>query len=132
MNARCFDSNNMSYHNYGGRGIEVCHVWKNDYAAFELWALNHGYKSELTLDRIDNDGNYEPQNCRWITRKLNARNKRNNKIISAFNEEKCLAEWAEDDRCRVCYSTLKYRLLHNWLPEEAITFLPNKRYKRNP
>ena len=65
-----------SYERYGGRGIEVCEEWKNDFSSFASWALSNGYSDELTLDRIDSDGDYEPSNCRWATWSQQARNKK--------------------------------------------------------
>jgi hypothetical protein len=81
MLARCFNPNNYEYANYGGRGIRVCDVWKEDYAAFRSWALAHGYDEdapfgECTIDRIDVNGHYEPSNCRWITMAEQQKNKR--------------------------------------------------------
>ncbi len=75
MRGRCSNPKNMGYHNYGGRGISVCDEWQ-EYKAFEDWADAHGYASDLEIDRIDVDGNYEPENCRFVTRKENARNLR--------------------------------------------------------
>lgn len=82
MKDRCYREKSKSYKNYGGRGIRVCEEWKNDYSAFRKWAFDNGYKvnkgrNELTIDRIDNDGNYEPSNCRFVTWKEQASNKQN-------------------------------------------------------
>jgi hypothetical protein len=67
MKDRCFNSKCKEYKNYGGRGIKVCDEWKNNFVAFYNWAMTHGYKEGLSIDRIDNDGNYEPSNCQWLT-----------------------------------------------------------------
>lgn len=72
---RCSNSKTPNYHRYGGRGITICDEWKNNYVAFRDWSLRNGYSEELELDRKDNDGNYTPDNCRWVTHAENCANK---------------------------------------------------------
>lgn len=71
MKTRCYNKNSLEYSNYGGRGITVCKEWKDDFKSFYDWAMSHGYKEGLTIDRIDNNGNYEPNNCQWLTKSEN-------------------------------------------------------------
>ena len=76
MKKRCYVPSAHAYDKYGGRGITVCDEWKNDFGAFHDWALTHGYREDLTLDRKDNDKGYSPENCRWATWLLQGNNKR--------------------------------------------------------
>ena len=86
MKGRCYDPRNRNYQNYGGRGIVICDEWLNDKDAFIKWALEHGYEKGKSIDRIDNNGNYEPTNCRWATSAEQARNTRRNVYIK-YNDE---------------------------------------------
>ena len=95
MKERCLNSKCRSYKNYGERGISICNEWL-DFENFYEWALSSGYEDTLQIDRIDNDGNYEPNNCRWVTPKENARNKRTNRLLTINDETKCVCEWCEE------------------------------------
>ena len=75
LRQRCSNPNHVWYHRYGGRGISVCNIWERDFLSFRVWALSHGYRKGLTVDRIDNDGNYQPDNCWFTTRKEQANNR---------------------------------------------------------
>ncbi len=79
MKARCYNLKAEKYKDYGGRGITICPEWKNDFSAFRDWALSSGYTDDLSIDRIDVDGNYEPLNCRWATAKEQRHNRRDSK-----------------------------------------------------
>lgn len=116
MKRRCYDEKHNSYHNYGGRGIRICDAWisEDGFESFVEWALKCGYKSDLTIDRINVDSDYSPENCRWITKKENSNNKRNCRYIEYNNETKTLAQWAEMYGLRQC--ELKRRLDFLQLP----------------
>lgn len=93
MNRRCDNPNYDKYFRYGERGIKVCEEWK-DFISFVDWALAHNYSDDLTLDRIDNNKNYEPSNCRWATRKEQTENRECNNYFSYKNETHTLTEWS--------------------------------------
>lgn len=114
---RCCNQNNKSYHNYGGRGITISEEW-NDYDSFENWAYANGYKQGLWLDRIDNDGNYSPDNCRWTTPKEQQNNKRTNIYITIKGETKTLQQWS--DISGINFATLKRRLDLGWNFEDLL------------
>lgn len=80
MKGRCYRKTGKDYKNYGGRGITVCEEWKNDFKVFRDWAMTNGYKEGLQLDRRNNNGNYEPSNCRFVSHTVNNQNRRDNKL----------------------------------------------------
>lgn len=92
MRDRCHDKSNMTY---GGRGITICPEWDDSYTAFRNWALNNGYSDKLTIDRIDNDKGYFPENCRWVDAKAQARNRRSNRLYTYNGETLIAKEWEE-------------------------------------
>ena len=120
MKARCYNPKSNRYHNYGGRGIEVCWEWRNDFWAFEKWANRSGWRKGYQIDRINTDGNYEPDNCRWVTPKDNNRNRRNNRLVTYLGVTKTLSEWADDDRSQVSYKVLWERMQDGWKFEKAL------------
>lgn len=122
MKTRCSNPNTHHYKDYGGRGITICDKWKNDFKSFYDWAMENGYEEGLSIDRINNDGNYEPNNCRWATNQEQANNKRNSikKEITAFGETKTVQEWSKDSRCSVNVGAILYRIGAGWDAEFAI------------
>lgn len=98
MRKRCFDKNCIDYKNYGGRGITICDEWNNNYESFYNWAINNGYQNNLTIDRIDTNKNYCPENCRWITRAEQNKNKRNVRRIECVETGKVYISMAEAQR----------------------------------
>ena len=95
MKGRCYNPHNPRYDRWGGRGIKVCDEWKESFEAFYSWALSRGYNDDLTIDRIDNDGDYTPENCRWATQKEQSRNRSTNINITIGNSTRTLTEWCE-------------------------------------
>lgn len=95
MKARCYCETAKEYRNYGGRGISVCSQWRTDFMSFCDWAMANGYQEGLSIERKDVNGNYEPDNCTWITRKEQTRNKRNTVRVEYNGEVRPLVEWCE-------------------------------------
>lgn len=121
MKVRCYSQKCEAYPNYGGRGIAVCQEWLDDPDSFVAWAVTNGFRDGLTIDRINNDGDYEPGNCRWTTHQRQNRNRRSNRLLTAFGETKCLTEWSEDSRCVVSRNCLRHRVGRGFDGEAAIT-----------
>lgn len=126
---RCLNSNNPMYHHYGGRGITVCEEWRQNFDAFREWAMANGYRDDLTIDRIDNNGNYEPANCRWITNFEQQSNRRNNHNIQFNGETHTLTEWARITG--ITPQNIKRRLKNGWSLEKTLT-TPAKKYRLTP
>lgn len=122
---RCYNSKHICYQNYGGRGITMCDDWKNDFKSFYNWSMNNGYQQNLSIDRINNDGNYEPSNCRWTNRKTQNNNTRHNHYITYNGKTLTLAQWSEE--LGFTYSCLKSRInKHHWSIEKAFTTPPKR------
>jgi hypothetical protein len=118
MLARCENKNGKQYKDYGGRGIIVCKEW-HDYTIFRLWALTNGYKDNLTIDRTNADGNYEPMNCRWVDYKTQNNNRRSNHVLEYNGMKKTMMQWAE--YLHMKYNTLHIRIKNGWTVERALT-----------
>lgn len=119
MYARCYIRTTPAYKNYGGRGITICTEWLKDFQAFYDWAMQSGYNDNLTIDRVNVNGNYEPFNCRWITKEEQARNTRANHYITYNGETHTLGEWASI--VGIDRRVIGWRLKHNWTIERALT-----------
>lgn len=117
MKVRCFVEGSQMWEHYGGRGITVCDEWL-DFETFYDWAMANGYKDGLSLDRIDNDGNYEPSNCRWATSKQQCRNRSTNLMLTVNGETHCASEWAEI--VGINPLTICTRKSRGWTDEEAV------------
>lgn len=122
MTRRCYNKKDNSYKSYGGRGISICREWQGEAGLinFTNWALNNGYKDSLSIDRINNDGNYEPSNCRW-TDVVSQQNNTSQNIFSEYNgKTQTVAEWARE--LELTYDSLWKRLFkYNYSFEKAIT-----------
>lgn len=95
MKDRCYNVHSPNYYRWGGRGITICDEWKDNFSVFYSWAMENGYSENLTIDRIDNNGNYEPSNCRWATIEEQSRNRKSNVVIQIGNSKRTLKEWCE-------------------------------------
>ena len=124
---RCLNPNNAAYHKYGGRGITVCDEWKDNFQAFYDWSMANGSADDLTIDRKDVNGNYEPSNCKWSNMKEQANNRRNNIKITYDGKTKTLAEWA--NHLDIPYSRIEKRYISG-MPIEKVLYKGNLLDKR--
>ena len=129
MRRRCRSSNHPNYHHYGGRGIRVCSEWQS-FEAFYEWSRRSGYKEGLSIDRVDNDGNYEPVNCQWTTQSEQTNNTRKNRMLLYEGKKQSLADWSRE--LDLNYSTLRSRLRNGWTTREMFeTPMEGRAYDRN-
>lgn len=121
MKTRCYNPNSFTYKDYGGRGISVCDEWRTNYFSFEKWALNNGYSDELTIERIDVNGNYCPDNCTWVSPEYQQRNKRvTRRICGTSLRDYCIS------------NNINYKTVHTYLSRHPEVPLPDilSRYTR--
>ena len=129
MKGRCLNKNSYSYKWYGERGITICNEWIDDFQRFYDWAMLNGYSDDLSIDRIDVNGNYEPNNCRWVDIKTQANNTTRNNLITHNNETHTISEWSKI--LDISYDTLRSRISRNgWDIEKAFTIPTQTKYRR--
>ena len=127
MRQRCSNQNNIEYKNYGARGISVCNEWNNPQTGYDLfyeWSMKNGYADNLTIDRIDNNKGYSPDNCRWLTHKEQQSNRSDNHFITFNGTTKTVSQWAE--YLGIKRDTLFARIRYGWSIERAL-FTPIKK-----
>lgn len=126
---RCYNGNHRSYKDYGGKGIIVCNEWKDDFEAFRNWAIENGYKENLSIDRIDSDKNYCPENCRWATDIQQANNTSRNLIFTVDGYTDTLANLCR--KYNIPYTLAHSRIYRNWDIKKALTEPSQRKRARN-
>lgn len=131
---RCYNSNNPGYKHYGGRGIKMCDEWRHNFHSFHKWLLDNGWdenksKDEQTIDRIDVNGDYEPDNCRLIPMREQYFNRTDNHYITAFGITKSIKKWSEENGISQTVINYRIRDMH-WSPEQAVSKKPRKMKNR--
>ena len=121
---RCCNPQNYAYQRYGGRGITICDEWKNSFITFYKWSIANGFDSELTLDRIDNNKGYSPDNCRWVDMKIQTNNTRRNKYLTARGKTQTLQQWCDELGFK-SHQVVCGRLQRGWSVEDAL-FTPTQ------
>lgn len=119
MKNRCYHKSHKEYNHYGGKGITICDEWLNDFETFYNWANENGYNDNLTIDRIDNNKGYSPDNCRWATRTEQTRNRTNTIFLTYNGTTLPMAEWCE--KTGLSYSAVRLRLERGWDVEKTLT-----------
>ena len=119
IKVRTHNTHHKDYKYCGAKGITICDEWDKSYEAFKEWALNNGYRDDLTIDRIDNSGNYCPENCRWADLYTQANNKSNNHLITYNGKTQNMTQWAKEIGVR--REIIKDRLKSGWSVEDALT-----------
>lgn len=119
MKQRCENPNTISYKYYGGKGVNVCKEWRDSFESFKDWAISHGYSDDLTIDRIDANGDYCPENCRWATNKEQQNHTSYNRLYTYCGETHNVMQWAE--KVGMSANMLYKRLQRGWDIERALT-----------
>lgn len=119
MKERCYNPQHRSFAHYGNRGVKVCKEWYNDFKSFAEWAISNGYTDNLTIDRIDVNGNYCPENCRWITASEQQNNRTDSHFVTYNGQTKTIAEWANCLGVRP--GVICGRLRRGWSEELAVS-----------
>lgn len=126
IKSRCSNPNSEAFFSYGGRGIKICDEWSNDFSAFYNWCILNGYKEGLSIDRIDNNGDYSPSNCRFANQYTQARNKSNNRAVNYNGKHwHSMAQFCED--YALPYSGVQNRLHNGWSIEEIVNYYIKKK-----
>lgn len=128
INKRCNNTNYKQFKDYGGRGIRVCDEWRKNFVAFRDWCLSNGYEKGLTIDRIDNDKGYSPDNCRFVGRIVQNNNKRSNHKITVDGKTKTIMQWSREF-C-INESVIRGRLRRGWSEEDAVR-IPLRTFSRS-
>lgn len=129
MKTRCYNPNHDHYKDYGGRGIKICDEWLNSPWKFYQWALHNGYAKGLSIDRIDHEKGYFPENCRWATQKEQCNNTRKNILLEYKGQTKTLAQWC--DVLNLKYSRIYHRLfVGGWTTEQAFEIKDDPLHKK--
>lgn len=131
MKKRCINLNEPAYKNYGGRGISVCDEWVRSFESFRDWGLSHGYRDGLSIDRVNNDGDYCPENCRWADAKTQGNNRRSNRLLEFSDETHTISEWS--DLTGIPQDVITYRIKAGWPVEKALTeSVRLRRWRKKP
>lgn len=129
MKDRCYNKNDNRYKNYGARGIKICEEWKNDFLSFYTWACNNGYKDTLSIDRIDNNSDYYPGNCRWTTTKEQTRNRTTNVWVEYKGSKKVVSDWCKELKLslsRIRHTVDRYGLSYAEAFDRHLYYIYNK------
>lgn len=119
IKTRCYNTNDPHYPRWGGKGVVMCEEWKNSFSSFYTWSIANGYREDLTIDRIDCDGNYEPSNCRWITWADQNRNKKDVRFITYNGKTQTIGQWTKE--LGIGKETIRERLKRGWTEIEAVS-----------
>lgn len=128
MYCRCYYPTTNQYNNYGGKGVKVCDEWKHNFVNFYNWAMSNGYNDSLTLDRIDNNKNYCPENCKWSTLEQQNNNRTTSKFITYNGKTQTQIQWCREYNINVV--TFSDRIKRGWSIEEALTLPSNSKCKK--